>query len=196
MNMTYKQNLKLSIWDKLIFGLIVVAATIVGNVIADQRNSINVESLKSVDGVVKKFEEYALLLDKYQYQLEEVERKKYYVEMLLLFQKKESEEYEKKNKEIKELKSSLEARAEEVHRMLRSSDIELGKHLQNHLLHNLSYLITLHSAKDSLRDARVKKVEWSIENSTAVIEEMEMKLKGMRLSNVGVRKFAISQAMP
>ena len=80
--------------------------------------------------------------------------------------------------------------------MLRSSDIELGKHLQNHLLHNLSYLITLHSAKDSLRDARVKKVEWSIENSTAVIEEMEMKLKGMRLSNVGVRKFAISQAMP
>ena len=101
MNMTYKQNLKLSIWDKLIFGLIVVAATIVGNVIADQRNSINVESLKSVDGVVKKFEEYALLLDKYQYQLEEVERKKYYVEMLLLFQKKESEEYEKKIKKSK-----------------------------------------------------------------------------------------------
>ena len=101
MNMTYKQNLKLSIWDKLIFGLIVVAATIVGNVIADQRNSINVESLKSVDGVVKKFEEYALLLDKYQYQLEEVERKKDYVEMLLLFQKKESEEYEKKIKKSK-----------------------------------------------------------------------------------------------
>lgn len=196
MNMTYKQNLKLSIWDKLIFGLIVVAATIVGNVIADERNSINVESLKSVDGVVEKFQEYALLLDKYQYQLEEVERKKDYVEMLLLFQEKESEEYEKTNKEIKRLTTALEARAEEVHRMLRSSGIELGKHLQNHLLHNLSYLITLHSAKESLRDARVKKVEWSIENSTAVIEEMEMKLQDMRLSNIGVRKFAISQAMP
>ena len=196
MNMTYKQNLKLSIWDKLIFGVIVVAATITGNLITDERNSINIESLKSVDGVVNKFEEYALLLDKYQYQLEEVERKKDYLEMLVLFQEKESAEYEKMDEEITSLTSIIESRAKELHRVLRSSDIELGKHLQNHLLHNLSYLITLHSAKDSLREARIKKVEWSIENSTAVIEEMETKLQDMRLSSIAVRKFAISQAMP
>lgn len=196
MNMTYKQSFKLSIWDKLIFGLIVVAATIIGNLIADEQRSINIESLKSVDAVVNKYEEYALLLDKYQFQLEEIERKKNYLEMLGLFQKLESEEYEKTNKEILSLTSTSESTAKEIHYILRSSDIELGKYLQNHLLHNLSYLITLHSAQNSLREARLKKTEWSIENSTAVIEDMENRLQGMRLSSISVRKFAISQAMP
>ena len=196
MNMTYTQSLKLSIWDKLIFGVIVVAATIIGNLIADERKSKNIESLKSVDAVVNKYEEYALLLDKYKFQLEEIERKKDYIEMLVLFQNIESEEYEKTNKEILSLTSISESRAEEIHNTLRSSDIELGRHLQNHLLHSLSFLITLHSAQDSLREARLKKIEWSIENSTAVIEDMETRLQSMRLSSISVRKFAISQAMP
>lgn len=37
--MTYRQSFKLSIWDKLVFGVIVVAATIIANVIADERKS-------------------------------------------------------------------------------------------------------------------------------------------------------------
>ncbi len=193
--MTYEQNWKLYVWEKLIFGVVVVGATIIGNFIVDQHNSMDLESLKSVDRIVNKYEEYALLLDKFRYELEEVERKKDYLEMLTLFRKKYDEEYEQTSKEITSLTSIIESRKKEVHRMLRSSDIELGKYLQNHLLLNLSYLLTLHSAKDSLRQARLKKVEWSIENSTAVIQEMETILRDMRLSSFTIRKFAINQAM-
>lgn len=154
-------------------------------------NQKNVENLESVDVVVNKYEEYAHLLDKYKFQLEEIERKKDYMELFVLFQKIESEEYETTKKEILSLSSASESRAQQIHNILRSSDIELGKHL-----HNLSFLIALHSAQNSFREARLNKIDWSIENSTAVIEDMETKLQGMRLSSMSVRKFAISQAMP
>src|SRR5690554_4133425 len=99
MSMTYHQNFKLSLWDKLVFGLVVVIATMIGSLITDEIKQKNAESLKSVEKVVSKYEEYSLLLDKHRYSLEEIERDKDYLEMLFLFDKnKTNEEKDLKDK--------------------------------------------------------------------------------------------------
>lgn len=193
--MEFQQHLKLSIWDKVVVGGIVLLMTVFGNIMADRIKLINSEHIKPVDSIVKEYEIHVTNLDNYKYQLETLDGKRKSLEVLRIF-KSQEEEQDKIFREIHELENALDEKGQKLLNQLRSSDIKIGKDLQHHLIANFQYISQLHMAKKTLHSALQSKSKWSIENSEAIIENMRNKLHASRITALDVRKFAIEQIMP
>jgi hypothetical protein len=196
MNMSYNETAKIAVLDKLIIGLIVVAATFFGNVIFEKMKIVDSEKLKSVEGAVRHAADLASKLDYLVLSQESVSKLESEVDLYERFSGKDSDDYKKALKILKESDANYQEAQKKLHEEIRLSHVIIGKELQGHFFVQLSYISFLYNGKRSLHDGIKNNIDWQIENSKAVVKDNENKLAKIKLDTFIIRDIAIKKALP